>query len=137
MNESGLSGSELQVLEDELRTRPDHVNHEVNRLIPVLQSHYRKSEPEHYPCLPAHKWGQLFEDDYGRDYRVWHLAFCRDCFLEVAERRQTEWHGGAKPQINLHIHPLKKGGILALFGGDRGGRHHGNTRAQRLSRTSA
>jgi hypothetical protein len=137
MDESGLSGSDLELLDEELRVRPDHLQHEVNRLIPVLQAHYRKSEPENYPCLPAQKWGQLFEDDYGHDYRVWHLAFCRDCFLEVADRRQTEWHGGAKPQISLHIHPLKKGGILALFGGDRGGRSHGSSRAQRLSRTPA
>lgn len=137
MLETGITESDLKLLEDQQRDQPERLNSEVDRLLHLLQAHYRKSEPEHYPCLSGQKWGQLFDDDYGYDYRVWHLAFCHTCFVEVADRRQREFTNGEKPRVNLHIQPLKKGGIMALFGNsERGGRTHG-TRTQRLSRTSA
>ena len=136
MLETGITDSDLKLLEEQQREQPERLNSEVDRLLHLLQTHYRKSEPEHYPCLSGQKWGQLFDDDYGHDYRIWHLAFCHNCFVEVADRRRREFPNGEKLRVNLHIQPLKKGGVMALFGSERGGRTHG-TRTQRLSRTSA
>ena len=137
MLETGISEHDLKDLEEQQREQPERLNVEVDRLLRLLQTHYRKSEPEHYPCLTGQKWGQLFSDDYGYDYRVWHLAFCHTCFLEVVDRRQDELNNAEKPRVNLHIQPLKKGGVMALFGSERGGRTHGTARTQRLSRSTS
>lgn len=138
MDETGVNEEDLRTLEEQQRDHPDRLNHEADRLVRLLQSHYRKSEPDHYPCLSRHKWGELFDQDYGHDYRVWHLALCHECFSEVFDYRHSELNAAAKPRINLQIQPLQKGGIMAFLAGDRGGRTHGSSRtAERVSRTSA
>ncbi|HXF91359.1 MAG TPA: hypothetical protein VNK46_01275 [Nitrospiraceae bacterium] len=139
VEEIGLTEDELHELEEQKQRHPERVNAETERLIHLLQTHYRKSEPEHYPCLSRQKWDELFGQDYGYDYRVWHLAMCRDCFVEVCDLRYIELNGALKPRIDLHIRPRQKGGVVAFFLPEQGGgRRHGTGRpAQRISPTSA
>ena len=139
VSESGVSETELRQIEEQKCRHPEQLKAEADRLIRLVQTHYRRSEPEHFPCLTPQKWADLFEQDYDYDYRVWHLALCRGCLIDVFDLRQGDLDGIRSPQIDLRLRPLQKGGIVTLFwakpgggNGDAGGRS-----TQRLSRTSA
>jgi len=139
VSESGVSEMELRQIEEDKHRQPERLKAEADRLIRLVQTHYRRSEPEHFPCLTHQKWADLFEQDYDFDYRVWHLAMCRDCLVDVYELRQDELIDIQSPQIDLRLRPLQKGGIVSLFWTQQGGGngHPGGQSAQRLSRTSA
>ncbi|MGQ0812535.1 MAG: hypothetical protein ACT4OO_15110 [Nitrospiraceae bacterium] len=139
MEEMGMTDTELNGIEEQKRHHPERLNAEADRLTRLLLAHYRKSEPEHYPCLSRQKWDDLFGQDYGYDYRVWHLAFCHDCFTHACDLRGTDTQGAVKPRIDLQVRPLQKGGLMAFFMPERGGgKGHGTGRAtQRLSHTPA
>ena len=139
MGEIGLTDVELHEIEDEHCRDPERLNAEVNRLLASIQAHYRKSEPEHFPCLSAHEWAELFGEGYGYDYRVWHLALCRDCLGEVHAFRQHGLSGMPPPRVDLHVRPLGKSGVMALVGliGGHGNGDRARRQTQRLSRTSA
>jgi hypothetical protein len=102
MEEIGLTDDELQ----ELSVQQQHhqrFNSEAERIIRFAHTHYRKSEPDHYPCLSRSQWEDMFAQGYGCDYRIWHLALCLDCV-------QTAWNLGnngtpavEKPRVNLHV----------------------------------
>ena len=51
MDEVGLTKAELAELGHQQQRQRQRFNSEAERLIRVAQAHYRKSEPDHYPCL--------------------------------------------------------------------------------------
>jgi hypothetical protein len=120
MDEIGLTGAELAEIEEQKRLYPERINEETDRLIRLLQPHYRKSEPDHYPCLARQQWSELCEHNSGYDYRVWHLAFCRDCFCEMCDLRNLHADGISevvKPRIDIQVRPLPKNGTLVVLAG--------------------
>lgn len=141
MTEIGLTDTELDQLEDRRTRYSERFNDEADRLNRAVQAHYRKSEPEHYPCLTRRQWGNLCEGGYGFDYRVWHLAMCRDCLASVQDLRQDDLVGMRTPHLDVHVRPLQKGRVMDFFLTARGGGHgNGNGTGrptQRLSRTTA
>ncbi len=105
MDEMGMTEAELKELSGQQERHPQRFNSEAERLIRFAQAHYRKSEPDHYPCLSRSQWGEMFLQGYGCDYRIWHLALCLDCM-------QTAWGLGSngtptvdKPRVELHVRP--------------------------------
>lgn len=140
MTEIGLSETELSEIEEpKSRRQPDRVNAETARLLRVVQGHYRRSEPEHFPCLSRERWADLFDQGYGLDYRVWHLALCRDCLTDVHDLRKDGFVDIPAPRIDLHIRPLSKGRVVPFTLTHREGGHGKLTRrpSERLSTTSA
>ncbi len=127
MEDTGVSDEDLDQLEQDQRRFPERVNHETDRILRTLQIHYRKSDPARYPCLTRAQWESLFREDYGFDYRTWHLPFCHDCCVLVCAIREEELQLDDKLQIDLHVRPLVKGRTLALVGTARGGNHHHDT----------
>jgi hypothetical protein len=105
MDESGMTDAELKELTGQQQRYRQRFNGEAERLIRFAQAHYRKSEPDHYPCLSRSQWEDMFAQGYGCDYRIWHLALCLDCI-------QAAWGLGAngsttaeKPRVELRIRP--------------------------------
>ena len=105
MDETGMTDGEVKELVRQQREGRHQFNSEAERLIRFAQAHYRKSEPDHYPCLPRHGWEEMFSEGYGCDYRIWHLALCLDCI-------QATWGLGSngsaiaeKPRVELHVQP--------------------------------
>ncbi len=83
LQDIGLTETDLKGLTDQQQQQRHRFNGEAERLLRFAQTHYRKSEPDHYPCLSRHQWEDMFMQGYGVDYRVWHLALCVDC-LQLA-----------------------------------------------------
>jgi len=105
MDEIGLTEVELKDLLGQQQRSRQRFNSEAERIIRFAQTHYRKSEPDHYPCLSRSQWEEMFSQGYGCDYRIWHLALCLDCM-------QTAWGLGSngsaaadKPRVELHVRP--------------------------------
>jgi hypothetical protein len=104
MEDMGITGADVQELCGQQQRQRHRFNGEAERLIRFAQTHYRKSEPEHYPCLSRSQWEEMFAEGYGGEYRVWHLALCLDCV-------QTVWGLGnrslspEKPRVELHVQP--------------------------------
>ncbi len=123
LNQIGLTESEIARFEDEKRHAGPAFNHEAERLIRMVQNHYRKSEPEHYSCRSANEWSALFEQDFGLDYRCWHLPMCVDCSERVYELRQDGLEGIPPPRIDLQFRPVVKGTSPHTAGVGQGGRN--------------
>lgn len=137
ITEMGVTEAELQQFEgDKVRDR-EAFNREAERLIRLAQAHYRKSEPDHYRCLNPAQWTELFQQNYGHDYRVWHLALCRDCLAEVWTFRRPSPSEAAPLHIDLQMRPLQRAGLTLVLT-QRGGRKHGATGqpAQHISTVS-
>lgn len=105
VDEMGISSEELHELISQQQRHPHRFNSEAERLVRFAQAHYRKSEPDHYPCLSRSQWEDMFAQGYGCDYRIWHLALCLDCI-------QTAWDLGRngtttveKPRVELRVRP--------------------------------
>lgn len=105
VDEIGMTDAEVKDLISQQQRHRQRFNSEAERIIRLAQAHYRKSEPDHYPCLSRGQWEEMFSQGYGCDYRIWHLALCMDCI-------QTAWdlgHNGAttveKPRVELHVRP--------------------------------
>jgi len=136
VREIGISETELRELE-KLQTRdPRGLNEEADRLIPMVQEHYRRSEPEHFPCLTRRQWGDLFDQGYGYDYRVWHLALCRNCMAQAYAMRLDGEEQTEGLQIDLHLRPLLKGKGASFLWVQRGGGNGTERPAQRISTAS-
>ena len=102
LEDIGLTEADLKSLTEQQGHR---FNGEAERLLRFAQAHYRKSEPDHYPCLSRHQWEDMFLQGYGVDYRIWHLALCPDCL-------QLAWDFGLdgasameKPRVTLQLLP--------------------------------
>lgn len=105
IEDMGITETELHGLNEQQHRQRHRFNSEAERILRFAQAHYRKSEPDHYPCLSRHQWEDMFQQGYGIEYRIWHLALCLDCL-------QTAWDlgfGGAqaieKPRITLQMQP--------------------------------
>lgn len=105
LEDTGITEAELKTLTDRQQQQGHRFNGEAERLLRFAQTHYRKSEPDHYPCLSRHQWEDMFLQGYGVDYRVWHLALCLDCL-------QLAWDFGLdgasameKPRVALQLLP--------------------------------
>ena len=83
MKEIGLAIPQIATLEQELQAEPEKVNGQAKDLLIKTQAHYRKSEPDHYPCQKQEQWNEMFVNGYGQDYRVWHLSMCHSCLAMV------------------------------------------------------
>jgi hypothetical protein len=139
VNEMGLTREELEQLEQRKARHSLEINAEAGDLLRIVLVHYRKSEPEHFPCLTRQEWAALFAEDCEYDYRVWHLALCPDCLATVHDVRRGRLADIPAPRVDLQIRPLKKGGIVSLVAASRGGGNgtRAGRTAQRLSGTSA
>lgn len=105
MDDMGLTAEEIKEFDRQQAHHRQRFNSEAERLVRFAQTHYRKSEPDHYPCLSRMEWEDMFAQGYGTDYRIWHLALCVDC-LQIA------WDVGGcrassidKPRVDFRIHP--------------------------------
>lgn len=123
MTEIGMAEDQLCQLEEACHRNPVQFNKDATELVRLIQTHYRKSEPEHFPCRKRQEWAELFEDNYAHDYRVWHLALCCDCLAEVFGLRQHVLPGISALQVDLQVRPLQRRGLLLLFNSQ--GRHNG------------
>ncbi len=137
MGEVGMTDRELRELEERKRRRPDSFNSEAGRVIVAMQTHYRKSEPRHFPCLSAQQWAGLFQEDCGLDYRGWHLVLCQKCLAEVYELRRDECRSVPAPVIDMNVRPLHRGGDIVLVEAGAGGRDGTEHPQDRLSRASS
>lgn len=117
VQEAGFSEMDLSDITERTRRHPGRVHREVAELVLLLQAHYRKSEPALYPCLSRSEWRELYEQDYGRDYRGWHLPFCQPCLAEVWNLRESALGQDSPPTLNLHIHPLTKASVVESCSG--------------------
>jgi hypothetical protein len=114
MLESGLTPEELQSLDSRRRRQGAQLNAESVPLLRLIQSHYRKSEPAHYPCLDLTQWISLYEEDCGYDYRAWHLPLCHECVSVVYALRQPETLPSGALMLDVQIHPPAGGRVLTL-----------------------
>jgi hypothetical protein len=95
----------VQDLCSQLQRHRQQSNSEAARIIRIAQFHYRKSEPDHYPCLSRRQWEEMSLEGYGSDYRIWHLALCLDCFTTTWD---LGFRGAAaieKPRVEFHVRP--------------------------------
>ncbi len=134
--EIGITEAELREIEIFQTRDPQGLNREADRLIPKVQEHYRRSEPDHFPCLTRRQWEELFHQGFGYDYRVWHLALCRDCMAEAYAIRMDGAAQTRGPQIELHLRPLLKGKVASFLWLQRGGGNGTEQPTQRVSTAS-
>lgn len=108
VEETGLKAREFQQIRQQQLLDPRRFRADVMRTLSILQPHYRKSEPSFYPCLSAAQWEELYAQDYGRDYRGWHLPFCHGCLGEVWKMRHGNPASEGFPVLDIRTHPLSK-----------------------------
>lgn len=100
----GITPEEIQDFAQQQARHPDHFSSEAERLVRFAQTHYRKSEPDHYPCLSPGAWEDMSIQGYGSDYRIWHFALCLDC-LQLAWKLSSRTSAVDKPQVGFHVGP--------------------------------
>lgn len=135
VQEIGLTERDLSTLEDQKAQDPKRFNEDAERLLGEVQTHYRKSEPEHFPCLPREQWAGICREGHSYDYRVWHLAMCRECLEMVCRLRQGELLDIPAPVVDLCVRPLQKNGAPGE-GRMNGGNDHGIATRRASSRLS-
>jgi hypothetical protein len=135
VGEIGLTETELSTLEDQKSQDAKRFNADASRLLGEVQTHYRKSEPEHFPCLSREQWVDICRDGHSYDYRVWHLAMCRECLEIVCELRQGEFPDIPVPAVDLYVRPLQKNGVMVEARAD-GENGHGIATRRASSRLS-
>ena len=105
MDEIGITEVELNELTSQQQRHKQQFNSEAERIIRFAQAHYRKSEPDHYPCLSRCQWEEMLTQGYGCDYRIWHLALCLDC-IQTAWDHSCYGHPAVeKPRVELQLRP--------------------------------
>lgn len=77
-------------------------------LISAGQAHYRRSEPEYFPCRTEEEWHDIYTHDYAFDYRTWHLIFCRNCLQIVHRIQGKKWRMLPVPHVNVQFTPPPK-----------------------------
>jgi hypothetical protein len=103
MDDMGITESEVQNLCSQLERHRQQFNNEAERIIRIAQFHYRKSEPDHYPCLSRRQWEEMFAEGYGSDYRIWHLSLCLDCFTTISALGFRGATAIEKPRVEFHV----------------------------------
>lgn len=134
IQEIGLTDEEVAELEDAQRRDRRRFHAQAAYLLGLVQDHYRKSDPEHFRCRSVEQWADLYAQNYGQEYRIWHLAMCSSCARLVDGMHQAQQDDGGL-EVRVNIRPLTKHTLLAISY-SRG--HNGTSRrADRLSRHSA
>ncbi len=105
MDEIGMTDEELDELMARAERSGHELNHEAERIIRLAQDHYRKSEPDHYPCLSPREWEAMFSEGYGFDYRLWHLGLCFDCIQMAWGLGRTKTLTIEKPKLDIRVRP--------------------------------
>lgn len=105
LEDAGLTETELQGLAKDRDQQPNRFNGDAARMLRFVQAHYRKSEPDHYPCLSRLQWEDMFMQGYGVEYRIWHLALCLDCLHTAWDLGLDGASAVEKPRILLQLHP--------------------------------
>ncbi len=105
MDEIGMTDAELEQLIVRQERHPQRFNHEAERIIRFAHDHYRKSEPDHYPCLSRSEWASMFLEGYGCNYRLWHLALCVDCVQMTWDLGRHKASTVEKPRLELRVRP--------------------------------
>jgi len=101
----GMTDMELEELIDQQECHRQQFNHEAEHIIRFAQDHYRKSEPDYYPCLSRREWEVMFSEAYGHDYRLWHLALCMNCVETTWELGRKRISTIEKPRLEIRIRP--------------------------------
>jgi len=135
--EIGITEEELRQLECSQALDPARINVEATRLVPMIQAHYRRSEPQHFPCLTRQQWEHLLTQGSGYDYRVWHLAMCRDCLWHAYTIRLARQIDQPSPPIAVHFHPMPKVRLVASALSLGGNGNEKQLPTECLSRSSA
>lgn len=135
VGEIGLTEAELSNLEDQKSQDAKRFNADAGRLLGEVQTHYRRSEPEHFPCLSREQWAEICRAGHSYDYRVWHLAMCRECLEIVCGLRQEEAPDIPMPVVDLHVRSPQKNGA-AVDMRMNGGNGHGIATRRASSRLS-
>ena len=105
MEENGMTDTELEELIDRQGRHRQQFNHEAERIIRFAQDHYRKSEPDHYPCLSRREWEGMFSEGYGCDYRLWHLGLCMECLQTTWGLGRSKMPTVEKLRLELRVRP--------------------------------
>lgn len=105
MDDMGITENDVQDLCSQLQRHRQQSNNEAERIIRIAQTHYRKSEPDHYPCLSRRQWEDMFLEGYGSEYRIWHLALCLDCFTAACDFGFRGATAIEKPRVEFHVRP--------------------------------
>lgn len=105
MDEAGLTHKEVDSLIQHQRRDRQRFNHKAEQLIRLAQHHYRKSEPDHYPCLSRDRWADMFAQGYGYDYRLWHLVLCRDCLQIASDLPSNGVSTVDHPRVDIQLRP--------------------------------
>lgn len=100
-----ITDNDLITLEQRKLREPAQFNSEVTRLVRLAQQHYRKSEPAYYHCPSIAQWHEMFEQSFGHEYRIWHLALCMDCLLIAWDWNDLRTPSMEGPGVNFHIRP--------------------------------
>jgi hypothetical protein len=108
MMEIGISDEDLVELDETSRRSPISANKEADHVVRLIQPHYRRSEPDHARCKSSQEWEELFREDYGHDYRLWHLALCFDCLNMVYPLRHPAPAQREPLQIGLRLRPWQR-----------------------------
>jgi hypothetical protein len=105
MDDLGLTANEIAEFQRQQAHHRHRFNHDAERLIRFAQTHYRKSEPDHYRCLSKTEWQDMFAQGYGTDYRIWHLALCVDCLHTAWDIGDARVATIEKPRVDVRVHP--------------------------------
>jgi len=105
LEDMGISAAELQTLNEQQQRHRQRFNSDAERMLRMVQTHYRKTEPDHYPCLSRHQWEDLFMQGHGIEYRVWHLALCVECLQATWDLGLDGASIGEKPRITIQMQP--------------------------------
>jgi hypothetical protein len=100
-----ITETELQVLNEQQYHQRHQFNRDAKRMLGLAQAHYRKSEPDHYPCLSRHQWNDMFQQGYGIEYRIWHLALCRNCLQTAGGLGLDGASGSDVHRVALQLQP--------------------------------
>ncbi len=104
MQEIGLSMTQVNSLEKQSRTNTEKFNDQALQILENLLPFYRKSEPPYYPCLIEEKWWEMVRENYGFDYRMWHLPLCFPC-MQIIANGEDPGFPQTPLKLNLHIIP--------------------------------
>jgi hypothetical protein len=105
IDDMGITDAELKSLNEQQQGQHHRFNSEAERLLGFVQAHYRKSEPDHYPCLSRRQWEDMFLQGYGTEYRIWHLALCLDCLRSAWDLGLDGAAMTDKPRLAFQLEP--------------------------------
>jgi hypothetical protein len=101
----GMTEAELQGLTEQQQRQRHRFNSEAEGILGLVQAHYRKSEPDHYPCLAREQWEDMSRQGYGIEYRIWHFALCLSCLQTACDVGLDGASAIDTPRVVLQLQP--------------------------------